>query len=116
MRDMHPKTAVIIPVHNGLEFTRRCLSALTGQGPAEFETFLVDDGSTDGTAESVHSEHPEVTVLRGDGSLWWSGAVNAGCHQAIACGADVVVLFNNDNVECSAGAVAFLAGLARSTG
>lgn len=116
MTDRHPKTAVVIPVHNGLEFTRRCLSTLAAQAPAEFETIVVDDGSTDGTAEFVRIEHPRVTVLRGDGNLWWSGAINAGCRRAIEHGADVVVLFNNDNVECSAGAVAHLAGLAWATG
>jgi GT2 family glycosyltransferase len=116
MTDHPPKAAVVIPVHNGLEFTRRCLAALQAQKPAEFETVLVDDGSTDGTAEFVRSRHPEVTLLRGDGNLWWSGAANAGCRYAIELGADVVVLFNNDNVDCSAGAVSHLAGLARATG
>lgn len=116
MTDPHLKTAVVIPVHNGLEFTRRCLAALTAQEPAEFETILVDDGSTDGTADFVRQHHRQVTVLEGDGQLWWSGAVNAGCRHAIERGADVVVLFNNDNADCSGGAVARLAGVARATG
>jgi GT2 family glycosyltransferase len=116
MADLSPSVAVVVPVHNGLELTRRCLELLAAQKPAGFETILVDDGSTDGTAELVGSEHPDVTVLHGNGSLWWSGAVNVGCRHAIERGADVVVLFNNDNVECSAGAVSHLAGLARATG
>jgi GT2 family glycosyltransferase len=116
MTDPVSKAAVVIPVHNGLEFTRRCLSALEAQRPAEFETVVVDDGSIDGTGDFVRAHHPEVTVLRGDGSLWWSGATNVGCAHAIERGADVVVLFNNDNVDCSPGAVSHLAGLARATG
>jgi GT2 family glycosyltransferase len=116
MTDPSAKIGVVIPVHNGLDFTRRCLSALGAQEPADFETVVVDDGSSDGTAEFVRTRHPDVTVLRGDGSLWWSGAVNFGCRHAIARGAEVVVLFNNDNVDCSADVVSRLAGIARATG
>jgi GT2 family glycosyltransferase len=116
MTEPSPKTAVVIPVHNGLEFTRRCLSALAAQEPTEIQTILVDDGSIDGTAEFVGARHPEATVLRGDGNLWWSGATNVGCRHAIASGAEVLILFNNDNVECSADLVSRLAGIAYSTG
>jgi GT2 family glycosyltransferase len=116
MTDPRPKTAVVIPVHNGIEFTDRCLSTLMSDRQTEFETVLVDDGSTDGTTELVRARYPEVTVLRGDGSLWWSGAVNAGCRYAVARGAEVLVLFNNDNVDCSVDAVSHLAKLARTTG
>src|ERR1043165_6485898 len=116
MTDPSPKVAVVIPVHNGLELTRRCLSTLQAQRPAEFEIIVVDDGSTDATGDFVRANHPEVTVLRGDGNLWWSGATNAGCAHAIERGADVVVLFTNDNVDCSSGAVSHLAGLAHATG
>jgi GT2 family glycosyltransferase len=116
MADAAPKVAVVIPVHDGLELTRRCLSALEAQRPAEFETVLVDDGSTDGTTDYVRTRHPRVTVLKRDGTLWWSGAVNAGCRHAIAHGADVVVLFNNDNVDCSVDVISRLAGVAYATG
>ena len=57
-----------------------------------------------------------MTVLRRDGTLWWSGAVNAGCRYAIAHGAEVVVLFNNDNVDCSADVISRLARVAYATG
>ena len=116
MADAAPKVAVVIPAHDGLELTRRCLSALEAQRPAEFETVLVDDGSTDGTTDYVRTRHPDVTVLRRDGTLWWSGAVNAGCRHAIAHGADVVVLFNNDNVDCSVDVISRLARVAYATG
>jgi GT2 family glycosyltransferase len=115
MTTMTPRVAVVIPVHNGLDYTRRSLSLLARQEPSEVEIVLVDDGSTDGTADYVRANHPEVTVLVRDGSLWWSGAANAGCRHAIAHGADVVVLFNNDNIECSLGAVRRLAALAHRT-
>lgn len=41
---------------------------------------LVDDGSTDGTADAVRHDFPWVKVIRGDGNLFW----NRGMHVAMA--------------------------------
>lgn len=43
---------------------------------------VVDDGSSDGTADAIHSQFPEVVVLTGSGSLWWTGATNLGIRYA----------------------------------
>jgi GT2 family glycosyltransferase len=39
------------------------------------EIVVVDDGSTDSTREALRAEHPGITVLPGDGTLWWTGAM-----------------------------------------
>jgi GT2 family glycosyltransferase len=109
-------TAVVIPVHNGLQFTRRCLAALRDRSDDSFDIVLVDDGSTDGTAAVIQELHPEVDVVRGNGDLWWSGGVNVGCRHAIERGADVLVLYNNDNVDCSPNVISRVARLCRTTG
>src|SRR5262249_8798006 len=111
-----PKVAVVIAVHNGLGFTRRCLAALKAQTGREFGIIVVDDGSTDGTSAFLREAHPEVTVLSGGGNLWCSGATNAACRHAIEQGADVLILCNNDNVQCSPDLVRRLSDLASSTG
>ena len=35
----------------------------------------MDDGSTDGTADAVRHAFDSVTVIRGDGSLYWAAAM-----------------------------------------
>jgi GT2 family glycosyltransferase len=57
---------------------------------------VVDDGSTDGTGEAVHEHFPKVTVLRGDGQLWWTGAIVLGMKEAIARGTELIVWLNDD--------------------
>lgn len=57
---------------------------------------VVDDGSTDGTAGYLRSEHPDVHVVPGTGDLWWSGAADLGCRFAVRQGAERLVLLNND--------------------
>lgn len=67
---------VVIPVHNRLSFTRACLESLREQSFRDFTIVVVDDGSTDGTYATLAEEYPEVTLLWGDGDLWWTGAMN----------------------------------------
>jgi len=95
------RVAVVIPVHNGLEFTKACLKSLHNNDAPECVLVVVDDGSTDGTAEYLCEHEPNVEIVRGDANLWWSGAVNAGCDRALGLGATRLILLNNDNCACS---------------
>jgi GT2 family glycosyltransferase len=93
--------AIILPVHNHLEFTKLTLEELSKKIKTNdsdiFHRVLVDDGSVDGTYEWVTANHPEVHILKGDGNLWWSGAVNMGAKYALeTLKADYVLLWNND--------------------
>jgi GT2 family glycosyltransferase len=87
-------------VHNRLEATRECLESLAAQNYGNFKVVLVDDGSTDGTAEYVAANHPEVAVIEGDGNLWWTGATNRGVRFALSVcrGSDYILTLNNDTV------------------
>ena len=59
--DRRFEIGVAIPAHNRLERTRECLIALrNSRGHGELFAVLVDDGSRDGTAETIRSEFPEV--------------------------------------------------------
>jgi GT2 family glycosyltransferase len=109
-------TAVIVPVHNRLPFTKRLLSQLRLQDFSQALVIVVDDGSTDGTADELAEEHPDVVVLRGSGSLWWSGAANVGCRFAIERGARTLLLLNNDNLRVSQNCVAELVRCVATTG
>lgn len=87
---------IVIPVFNRLAYTRACLDALRRQTTRQFRTVVVDDGSTDGTAEVLARDYPEVTVLPGTGQLFWTAGVNLGLRHALAQGADRLLTMNND--------------------
>ncbi len=78
---MNNQIAVLITCHNRKEKTIDCLKSLFScQLPETYvlNVFLVDDGSTDGTGETVKNEYPQVNVIRGNGNLYW----NRGMHLA----------------------------------
>lgn len=88
----------IIPVHNRWAHTEACLVSLLAQHSARVQAVVVDDGSTDGTAERLARQFPKVAVLHGDGDLWWTGATALGIDWALErCNEDDFVLtLNND--------------------
>ena len=94
-------TAVVIPVHGGLRLTVQCLDSLRACDPLPVTVVVVDDGSPDETAAHLAANYPDVHVVSGDGNLWWSGAINAGCDHALKAGARTLILLNNDNVTLS---------------
>jgi GT2 family glycosyltransferase len=92
-----PRIFVIIPTHNRWDELRVALTCLKNSSFPNFELVLIDDGSTDGTGRNCRSEFSSVTILEGDGNLWWSGAINLGVEHALAQGADAIVWLNDDN-------------------
>ena len=89
---------VIVAVFNRRSLTRQFLQGLRRQNFQTFTTIVVDDGSTDGTAEMVEKCFPEVQLLRGNGELWWTGATNLGIQHAIRQSTthDAVLVINDD--------------------
>ena len=90
---------VLLPVHNRKAITRTCLKQLMLQTHQPARLIVIDDGSTDGTAEMVRATAPDAIVLRGDGSLWWAGALQLGLNwlQRHAASAEDIVLILNDD-------------------
>lgn len=90
---------VVTAVHNRYNITKKFIKMLKKQTYSNHKLLLVDDGSTDGTAEMVLKEIPDTVVLRGNGNLWWGGALHMAYKWLIrnAKGTDYI-LFSNDDV------------------
>jgi GT2 family glycosyltransferase len=84
---------VVVPNWNGERFLLTCLGSLRRQSFEDFETVLVDNGSTDGSVAFVSRNFPEVRVLPLPENRGFSAAVNAGIRSS---GAEYVALLNND--------------------
>lgn len=95
--------AILIPVFNGLDYTKNCLEnlhiqiSLVKSEVVQFPIIIIDDGSTDGTSEWIGQNYADVHIVKGNGNLWWSGGINKGAEFAIEqLKVDFVLLWNND--------------------
>lgn len=85
--------AVIIPTWNGWHLLEPCLTALRAQTLQPDLVLVVDNGSADGTVESLTVSHPDVRVLELPANHGFAGGCNAGMRQVPD---HDVVLLNND--------------------
>lgn len=111
---------VLLPVHNRRPVTEQFVSCLVCQTDRRFHLVLIDDGSTDGTAQAVAAVLPTTTVLRGSGSWWWAGSLQQG-HRWLSgrhlSARDIVLIANDDTrfeADFLARARAALAGSRRA--
>lgn len=89
---------VVVPVFNRLSLTQTLIACLRRQALNHpLRIIIVNDGSTDGTADWLTTQS-DIDVLLGDGSLFWGGAVDMAVRhlQAKAAAEDWVLLMNND--------------------
>ena len=92
--------AVLITCYNRVEATTGCLKSLLWQVHDGMKVFLVDDGSSDGTANAIRTNFPAVVVVEGDGSLYWAKGMRRAWEAAIADSQDWDgYLWLNDDTE-----------------
>jgi len=92
------KIYVLTAVHNDLEDTKKLLKSIFAQRFKDFELYLIDDGSVDGTTHFIKQNFPKVNILKGDGNLWWTASLNLGLINILrkASDDDFVWIINND--------------------
>ena len=93
--------AVLIACYNRREKTLGFLESLTlqeGFASLNPDIYLLDDGSTDGTAEAVAAAFPAVKIVKGSGNLYWAGGMRTLWAYAIAQKHYNFFLLYNDDV------------------
>jgi len=101
MKGSATRVAILMTSHNRREETLACLRKLFNQeldSEVELKVYLVDDGSTDGTAEAVQATYPETKVLKGDGSLYWGGGMHLAFAEALKNDYDYYLWLNDDTM------------------
>jgi glycosyltransferase involved in cell wall biosynthesis len=82
---MNPQISVIIPAYNRAHCIMRSIQSVLAQTLPVTEIIIVDDGSTDGTAELIHSLHGSpIRLLRHPTNLGAAAARNTGMSAVSA--------------------------------
>ncbi|MEK7350974.1 MAG: glycosyltransferase, partial [Nitrospirota bacterium] len=90
------KASIIIPVFNKFDLTSQCLTTLAAVTTMpEYEVIVVDNASTDGTAEFLASLGGDVQVIRNPENYGFAVACNQG---AKAASGEFLLFLNNDTI------------------
>lgn len=95
-----PVVSIIIPVLNRLDLTRQCLLRIQENTPPGLvEVIIVDNGSTDGTAELLaeQSGNGPLILLRNESNLGFARACNQGARAS--SGRNLLFLNNDTEVQ-----------------
>ncbi|MEE9614108.1 MAG: glycosyltransferase family 2 protein [Thermodesulfobacteriota bacterium] len=91
--------SIIIISWNAQEMLLKCLGSVYGTVVGDnFEVWVVDNGSTDGSPEAVKKNFPDVKLIENDVNLGFAGAVNLALKRAAG---RHIVLLNSDTVLTS---------------
>lgn len=90
---MKSTVSVVVLNWNGAEVTPACLRSLAKQTVKPSEIIVIDNGSTDGSADIIEKEFTNVKLIREPKNLGFAGGVNVGIK---ASKSDYVMLLNSD--------------------
>ncbi len=96
------RVSVIIVSWNALGHLKTFLPSVVQSTSRDVEILLADNASTDGSAEWVRANHPEVRIKTFDRNYGYCGGNNRGAEAAIG---DILIFLNND-VRVDAGWIA----------
>lgn len=86
--------SIVIPLYNQVKYTRLCIDSLRQSGLEGIDVLLIDNASTDDTAEFLKT-CADMRVIRNEENLGCSGAWNQGVQNTES---DWIVILNNDVV------------------
>ena len=90
-----PLISIITINYNGLDDTCAMLKSLEALTYPNFEIIVVDNGSTHDPSEIISSQFPEVTMVRSEKNLGFTGGNNLGIKLA---NGNYYFLLNNDTI------------------
>ena len=95
MSSTDPSVSVIVLTFNAREFVERCLTAVFHQTYVNFEVIVVDNASSDGTADFVSERFPQAHLVRSQRNDGYGAGNNLGAAHASG---EILVFLNPDAV------------------
>jgi N-acetylglucosaminyl-diphospho-decaprenol L-rhamnosyltransferase len=77
-----PAVSVVVVVYESGPTLGECLAALSAQTWRDYEVLLVDNASSDRTAQAAHDADPAIRLIENASNLGFAAAVNQGAKAA----------------------------------
>jgi GT2 family glycosyltransferase len=95
---VNPTVAIVILNWNNAPDTADCLDSVAQMDYRPFRTYVVDNGSTDGSPERLRARYPDLNLIRLPENIGYAAGNNAGIQIALTEGAQSVLVLNNDTL------------------
>lgn len=89
-------TCIVIVNWNGKALLDKCLSSIYRNTTEECQIIVVDNASTDSSADMVHEKYPQVKLIKNTVNEGFSKANNRGIRYALQRHAKYILLLNSD--------------------
>lgn len=96
MANEAPLVYIVMLNWNGLEVSTECLRSVGKMTYPNYRIIVVDNGSTDGSADELLRIFPHILLIKLEENRGFTGGCNVGIRKAIELGAKYVLLLNND--------------------
>jgi len=95
---MLPRVVLVILTWNQCDLMLECLKSVVSLDyPADsLQIIVVDNGSTDGTAQAIRGRYPTVMLFETGENLGYAEGNNVGIRYALRNGAKYILVLNND--------------------
>ncbi|RJP64118.1 MAG: glycosyltransferase family 2 protein [Candidatus Abyssobacteria bacterium SURF_17] len=88
-----PRVTIVVVNYNCSPYVEKCLGSLLEQSYSNIEILVVDNASTDGSAEQIESNYPDIRLVKAAANRGFSAAVNTGITSSTG---DLIVVLNID--------------------
>jgi glycosyltransferase involved in cell wall biosynthesis len=79
----NPKVTVLMSVYNGEKYLQEAIDSILGQTFKDFEFLIINDGSTDNTAEILESyNNPRIKIINNEKNIGLTKSLNKGLKLA----------------------------------
>lgn len=96
---MKNKIAAVVVTYNRKEMLRECIDALLNQSYESFDILVIDNHSTDGTAELFKNQkNPRITYINTGSNLGGAGGFQFGIKAAMNANYDYLWLMDDDSI------------------
>jgi GT2 family glycosyltransferase len=93
-----PRVCILILTYNQRELTAACLASLAASNYPNAEIVVLDNASSDGTAEMVRREYLRVHFIQNGANLGYAEGNNVGLRYAMQSNAAYALVLNNDTI------------------
>ena len=91
--DNSPKVSIIIPHYNNYNIIKDCLESIGNLTFENFETIVVDNASSDDSAQLLKNNHCDINLIQSEYNRGYAGGCNYGAEFAKG---EYLLFLNND--------------------